>query len=113
MFLHVSVILSRGGRAWQTGVCGKGACVGGVHGRGVHGRGHVWPGGMHGRGHAWQGEMHGRGRAWWGVVHATHAPQQILRLRHMVNEWTVRILLECILVNLTIQYKSITVHTLN
>ena len=53
---------------------------------------------------AWQGDMHGG-----GVVHATHAPRHILlwlRLRHMVNERTVRILLECIFVNLTIQYKS-------
>ena len=55
-------------------------------------------GSMCGEGHAWQGAcmggMCGRG------VHATHDapphPRQILW--HTVNEWAVRILLECILV---------------
>ena len=67
-----------GGCAWQGGMCGKGVCMAGVECRagGVHGRG----------GHVWQGDMHGRG----------HAPWQILR--DTVNEWAVRILLECILV---------------
>ena len=50
----------------------QGVCMaGGVHSRmSMHGRGHAWQGGVHGRGHAW----------------------------HMVNEWAVQILLECILV---------------
>ena len=99
-----------GGHAWLPGeVCmvagggGMHGCQGGVCGcQGVcmvaGGRGHVWlqgdmwlrgacmaPGGMHGgaclvaRGHAWlPGGMHG--------------------IRDTVNEWVVRILLECILV---------------
>ena len=46
---------------------------------------------VHSGGRAWQGG------AWQGVC-ATHIPQQILRLRHTVNERAVRILLECILV---------------
>ena len=87
MFLHVSVILSTGG-----GMHGGGACV---------------AGGMHGRGCAWWGAcmaggMHGRGAC---VCHAQcPLPQQILRLRHTVNERTVRILLECILVLQLIQW---------
>ena len=69
------------GRAWQGGMCARGACMAG----GVHGRGHAWQGacmagGMHGRG----GE-HGRGRG-----HAWHT----------VSERAVRILLKCILVYL-------------
>ena len=86
------------GHVW--GGCMAGVCMVG----GMCGQGACMAGGMHGRGKCMAGGVHGG-----GVVHATHAPQQILRLRHMVNEWTVRILLECILVNLTIQYKSVTV----
>ena len=104
------------GHVWQ------GACMaGGMHDRGhAWGWRHAWQGGMHGRGHAWQWEacvagacmtegmhggwgMHGRGHAWQrtcvaGGVHATHTP------RHheiwSVNARVVRILLECILVDL-------------
>ena len=56
-----------------SGVHGRGACMaGGVHGRrGMHGGGACLAGGG---GHAWQ------------------------ILRDMLNEWAVRILLECILV---------------
>ena len=79
-----------GGHAWQ------GACVvGGMHGGGVwwgvHGRGHAMAGGVCGGGNAWQGGVHGRG-------HASHTPPWQI-LRDTVNEWAVRILLECILVN--------------
>ena len=68
---------------WLGGMHGKGACVVGRH---------VWQGGMHGRGCAWQGVcmaggvcggVHGRGCVW----------QERWPL-----QWTVRILLECILV---------------
>ena len=75
MFLHVSVILSTG-------------------------EGHVWwGGGMHGRGHAWQGGMRGRGRAWWGtcMVHMPPLPDTP-RYGDTVNERSVCILLECILI---------------
>ena len=41
------------------------------------------------------GGVHGR-----GACVTCMPPGQILRLRHMVNERSVRILLECILVNL-------------
>ena len=78
------------GQAWGAYVAG------GMHGRGMHGgghawQGHAWPGGMHsggmhGRGHVWQGGVHGSGGCAW----------------HTVNEWAVRILLECILVTLVL-----------
>ena len=78
------------------GVCGGGACVvGGVRGRGMHGRG------MHGRRACMAvvacvagGGMHGSG----GMCDWGHLPWKILQ--DMVNEWAVRILLECILVYL-------------
>ena len=88
--------------------------AGGVHGRGCAWQGAFIAGGMHGRGHAWQGAcmaeemcmvggMHGRGHAWQGCVCATHPPpRQILLLRRTVNEWAVRILLECILVKILV-----------
>ena len=117
MFLQVCVCPRGGGRlAWQ-GACVAGACmagghawweacggcvaggcvaggharwgtcvVGGMHGGGVHGRacmagGHAW------WGHVWQGDVHGRGACVvWQIP------------RDTVNERTVRILLECILV---------------
>ena len=87
------------------GMRGKGVCVG----RGVcmHGRGrHAWQGTCIAGGHAWKREhawwwvciaggcvwqegIHGRGACMaWGRGHAWHT----------VNEWAVRILLECILV---------------
>ena len=80
---------------WQGGMCGRGASMAGGC---VWQGGHVWQ-----RGHAWQGAcmaggMHGDG----GVCVAgrctchAHTPQQILQ--DTVNEWAVRILLECILV---------------
>ena len=98
-----------GGGGWQ-GVCmAGGMCCGWGS---MHVRGGMWGrevcmGGMHGRLHAWQGDvrdrgdMCGRGHAWWGGggrracvpgegVHAI--------LRDALNERTVRILLECILV---------------
>ena len=56
--------------------------AGGMHWGGVHGRGVCVA-----EGHVWQGGMR-----------AMHPPWQILRLRYMVNERAVRILLECILV---------------
>ena len=59
------------------------------------GRGACMAGGMHDRGHAWQG-----GCAWQGGVHGMHTPRQILWLWHTVNEWVVRILLECNLVRI-------------
>ena len=54
IFLHLFVILFRGGRAWPGGHWG--VCVAG---------GHVWQGGVHGRdgGHAWSGGM----RDWGGM----------------------------------------------
>ena len=88
-------------------MCGKGcAWQGGMHSGGVHGRGACMAGGMRGGGsmHGMVGVgVHGRGYAWWGACvagggvcvaggHAWHI------LRDMVNEWAVRILLECILV---------------
>ena len=61
-----------GGHAWQ-GVCmAWGACVAG--------------------GCAWQG-----GHAWWGV-HAPPLLANTTRYSDTINEWAVRILLECILV---------------
>ena len=66
-----------GGRAWSGGVRGWEVGV-------VHGWGDVWLGGMHGGGG--------------GACMSRMPPGQILRLRHTVNERTVRILLECILV---------------
>ena len=85
----------RGG-AWPGGACeAGGAWQGGMHGAGVCGGGGAY---MAGRGHAWQG-----GHAWWWCVHGggMRGRGQILRLRHTVNERTVRILLECILVYIT------------
>ena len=73
MFLHVSIIMSTGR-----------ACVGGV----------CMAGGVRGRGHAWQG-VRGRGACVAGGGHVCQI------LRDTVNEWAVRILLECILVVLT------------
>ena len=65
------------------GVHGRGACVVG----GMCGRVHVWQGacmagGVHDRGHVWQGACMAGGHAW----------QERWPL-----QWTVRILLECIL----------------
>ena len=103
----LSVILFTGGRghvwqggmlgrgcAWQGGVCGRGgvcmACVAG----GVHGRGHVWWGGT------WvAGVCVAGGHAWQGACVAGHTPPSPQRIwQDMVNERTVCILLECILV---------------
>ena len=67
---------------------------------------------MHGRGHAWQGAcmvggMHGGGMCmaggcvWWGACMAGGLCSEGRAwkiLRDTVNEWAVRILLECILV---------------
>ena len=99
--------------------------AGGVHGWvGVHGRGCAWlVGGMCG-----QGSMCGQrgacvaggvpGKGTWMVGgacvaggmaegHASHAPplppMQILWLWHMVNELAVRIILECILVQICVR----------
>ena len=86
-----------GGHVWQGGMHGRGACMAGRHtwqggmcGRGCAWRGHAWQGGMHDMGHAWQGAcmvggMRGRGAC---VAYTT------------VKERAVRILLECILVNI-------------
>ena len=72
------------------GVRGRGVCVAGAA---CVARGHAWQvGGMcGGGGHVWQGDMHGG-----GVCMAGGRAWQILR--DTVNERTVRILLECILV---------------
>ena len=95
------------GCAWQGGMHGRGACVAGGQSRMdcMHGRVVCVVGGMCGRGHAWQwmvcmaGCVHGRGCLWQRrSVHGTHTPLQILR--NTVNERAVRILLECILVNI-------------
>ena len=111
--VHRGVMHGRG-RAWQREACvAGGACMAeDVHDRGcvwqggpcVAGRGawqggwgHAWQGGMCG-GHAWQGGVHGRGwgHVWQGACmtgwgrHAWQARWPLL--------WTVRILLECILV---------------
>ena len=79
----------------------KGACMakgGGVHGKGwgVHGkRGACMVGSMHGGGHVWQGVVHGRV----GMHGREHACQERWPL-----QWTVRILMECILVRTSIMY---------
>ena len=72
-------------------MAGGGACMAGG-----------WVGG-NGGGHAWQGAclvggMCGGGHAW----HTCPPPGQILL--DTVNEWTVRILLECILVRFHIYF---------
>ena len=56
-------------------------------------------GGVHGRGACVAGVVHGRGGPAWqrGVCVAGGHAWQILR--DTVNEWAVRILLECILVS--------------
>ena len=100
-----------GGHAWLGCVHGRGACMAGVYMAGgmcgwgvcMAGGGHASQGGVCGwgacmaeglafmaGGHAWQGGMHGGGGAC--------VPQQILR--DTVNERAVRILLECILIDL-------------
>ena len=124
MFLHLSVILLTGRGACVVALGGCGCSGRGMHG--CSQRGHVWllwggmrgcSGGMHGcsGGHAWllqggcvvaPGGMHGcsGGCAWllWGVCMVApggggHA-WNMTRYGDTVNEWTVRILLECILV---------------
>ena len=60
----------------------------------------VGEGDMHGRGHAWWGGMHGEG----ACVAGGHALQI---LRDTVNERAVRILLECILVNIVFRSFSL------
>ena len=106
MFLHMSVILSTGGEAWfySGGVRGfysRGACV-------VLFGGRVWfyPGGMRGfiwGGHAWfyLGGMHGfiGGHAWFYLGGCAWFFQFFWIQWDTVNEWAVRILLECILVS--------------
>ena len=91
--------------AWQ-GVCmAVGACVAG-------GRGCAWQGAcVAGGGHAWQGGacvaggVHGKGgcmaggHVWWGACMACMPHlTDTMRYGDTVNEWAVRILLECILV---------------
>ena len=115
-YVFTHVCLSTGGMRGR-GVCMAGGCMAGECAwRGacmavgasvavgcMHGRGHVWQWGQH----AWQGGMCGSGgdqHAWQGgmcgMVHGMHAtPQQISQdTVNSVNEWAVRILLECILV---------------
>ena len=75
------------GRVWQWGVHGRGACMAG----GMCGGGHAWQGVSMAGGHAWQEGVHGR-----GTCVAGGCAWQILQ--DTVNEWAVRILLECILV---------------
>ena len=103
MFLHVSVILSTGGRAWllrgaymvapgQGGMhgCYRGVCMvapGGVRGC-SWGAYMVAPGGVHG--YSWGAcVVAPRGHAW-----------DTTRYGDTINERAVRILLECILVYL-------------
>ena len=82
MFLHLSVILSRGG-----GMRGRGRAWQGAH----VWQGHAW------QGHAWQGACVVGRRAWQGGIHATHHYPGHHEIRS-VNARAVRILLECILV---------------
>ena len=85
-----------GGGMQDQGVCMAGACmVGGMHGQGgMCGWGHVWPGGMHGM---WSGgHMVGGGHAWWGHTWQERRPLQ----------QTVRILLECILVEVYFNFRN-------
>ena len=68
-----------------------------------HGRGCALRGACMAGGHAWQGVMHGGGACMTGGMYCkgvcmAHMPPHILR--DTVNERTVRILLECILVSL-------------
>ena len=69
--------------------------------------GRVWQGMCMAGGHAWQGGMCGRGCAWWGACVAGRACMaggcawQILQ--DTVNERVVRILLECILLNVSLE----------
>ena len=69
----------------QVAVCQQGL---GMRGRGACG------GGMHGR-----GGMYGRGAAYMAGGHACHTspPADTTRYGDTVNEWAVRIILECIL----------------
>ena len=61
---------------------------------------------MHGTGMCmvggWQGGMHGKGHAWQGGVHGMHGGVTCMaggmRRGRQPLQWTVRILLECILV---------------
>ena len=63
----------------------------------------MWQGGVWLGGHAWQGEGSGRESMVGGVAHMPTLPQPILR--DTVNERSVRILLECILVaQMLLQY---------
>ena len=63
---------------------------------------------MCGRGHAWQGGMHGRGACTAGVYMVVGCmphmppppPANTMRYGDTVNERAVRILLECIFVNI-------------
>ena len=59
---------------------------------------HLWQGDMHGRGHVWLGGMHGRGVCMaGGVCGGVHGRGCVWQERWPL-QWTVRILLECILV---------------
>ena len=127
VFHKLSGVCMAGGHAWEecVGVCAwwevcmaRGACVvghargcqGGVHGRGACMGGMCgcvcMVGGVYGKGGMCGGACQGMsmaGGAWQGVCvagrRACHAhPRLIPRLQHTVNEWAVRILLECILV---------------
>ena len=81
-YVLTGVCLSTGG-AYVVGACMVG--------------GHAWQGGVHGRGVCMAGGSMTGGHAWQWGMRAMH-PWQILWLWHTVNEWAVRIPLECILV---------------
>ena len=56
-----------------------------------------WGGIMYGRGRAWQGVFVAGGVCVAGGMHCMHTPPPRQILQDTVNEWAVRILLECIL----------------
>ena len=74
----------------------QGTCMAG----GMHGSGHAWEEGICGGGHACQGVCMGGGHEWWGacMVGSVHGRGHAWQERQPL-QWTVHILLECILVN--------------
>ena len=79
-----------GGHVWHWGHVWSG---GGVHASQVA----CVMGGMCSGVACMAGGMCDGGLVWWGGMHAMHAPPWQI-LQDTVNEWAVRILLECILV---------------
>ena len=70
-----------------------------MHGKGgMHGRGCVWQGVVHSSGMCGREACTARGACVAGGVRGMHAPHLPQILRDTINERSVRILLECILV---------------